>query len=426
MVEDFAPVEAGPGARARRIAAVQPQPAGRAAVRRRGASRAADAEGPDHRGSSPGRCSSRRSSSGCSIFAISGSPRSLLVVAHVAADAARQLHLAEDPDRPAPAQGGGGLRAQVRGARRDALPRAPARAGGAQRRGRARRRGVRGGHAARADALDDDVPSTGTSSACGSAPPSPSRATTVKRSRSPDALPEFVDRVDRLRERYRPIDGVPVVESLQSVGVIGVAGGRPRRRPTRCAASACSCSACTRPTSWSPSRSPSPAGRRELEWLKWLPHTSSERSPFRDMPLADSASTGAALLSGLEELVMRGRRRRRPPRLPFDDGLGPDALRHRRAPRRGRGHLPRPDRGRRHRHVRDAPVDRARLTQVLERGADVGVYGLFVAPIVDALPAVCRSFLDVTSGLERGARRNASAAAWTTRRRRSRASRTSS
>src|SRR5690606_1282937 len=48
----------------------------------------------------------------------------------------------------------------------------------------------------------------------------------------------------------------------------------------------------------------------------------------------------------------------------------------------------------------DAPVDRARLTQILERGADVGVYGLFVAPVVAALPAACRTFIDVSAGLE--------------------------
>ncbi len=41
----------------------------------------------------------------------------------------------------------------------------------------------------------------------------------------------------------------------------------------------------------------------------------------------------------------------------------------------------------------DAPVDRARLTQILERGADVGVYALFVAPVVEALPAACRTFV---------------------------------
>ncbi|WP_282848968.1 hypothetical protein, partial [Microbacterium oxydans] len=47
----------------------------------------------------------------------------------------------------------------------------------------------------------------------------------------------------------------------------------------------------------------------------------------------------------------------------------------------------------------DAPVDRARLTQILERGADVGVYALFVSPVGEALPAACRTFVDVSAGL---------------------------
>ena len=46
------------------------------------------------------------------------------------------------------------------------------------------------------------------------------------------------------------------------------------------------------------------------------------------------------------------------------------------------------------------PVDRARLIQVLEKGANVGVHALFVAPTTAALPAICRSFVDVDDGLE--------------------------
>ena len=48
----------------------------------------------------------------------------------------------------------------------------------------------------------------------------------------------------------------------------------------------------------------------------------------------------------------------------------------------------------------DAPVDRGRLTDVLERGADHGVHAVFVSPTVESLPAVCRSYVDVTAGLE--------------------------
>jgi S-DNA-T family DNA segregation ATPase FtsK/SpoIIIE len=42
----------------------------------------------------------------------------------------------------------------------------------------------------------------------------------------------------------------------------------------------------------------------ELEWMKWLPHTTSPRSPFADLALADSQSAGTVLLSALEEAIL--------------------------------------------------------------------------------------------------------------------------
>ena len=48
----------------------------------------------------------------------------------------------------------------------------------------------------------------------------------------------------------------------------------------------------------------------------------------------------------------------------------------------------------------DAPVDRPRLTQLIERGPDVGIHTIFVAPTVESLPAACRTFVDVTDGLD--------------------------
>ena len=225
----------------------------------------------------------------------------------------------------------------------------------------------------------------------------PSR-TTVKRSETPEALQEYVDRVDRLRERYRMIDGVPVIESLQSVGVIGVAG------PAREAADALRGLSVQLFGLHSPNELVAvaltePQWARQLEWLKWLPHSTSERSPFRDMPLSDSASTGAALLSGLEELVMRRSKAASSPRPPLDDDWDP--MRYGTDVRRAAEDATFPGQTAVLVIVTaDAPVDRARLTQVLERGADVGVYGIFVAPVVEALPAVCRSFVDVSRGLE--------------------------
>ncbi|REJ06917.1 FHA domain-containing protein [Microbacterium bovistercoris] len=222
--------------------------------------------------------------------------------------------------------------------------------------------------------------------------------TQIKRTETPEALPEYVERVDRLEERYRMITDVPVLESLQSVGSLGVAG------PTAFAADALRGLAVQLFGMHSPNELVTvaltePGWAQELDWLKWLPHTSSERNPFKEMPLADSASTGNALLSGLEEIVMRRSKAASAPRPPYGDDWDPmyfgtdvkRAAEDATFPGQTAVLVIVTD---------DAPVDRARLTQVLERGADVGVYGLFVAPVVEALPAVCRSFLDVTTGLD--------------------------
>ncbi len=45
----------------------------------------------------------------------------------------------------------------------------------------------------------------------------------------------------------------------------------------------------------------------------------------------------------------------------------------------------------------DAPVDRSRLTRLVERGADAGVHVVWVAPSVEQLPAACRTFVLVDS-----------------------------
>ncbi|WEK61966.1 MAG: FtsK/SpoIIIE domain-containing protein [Candidatus Microbacterium colombiense] len=222
--------------------------------------------------------------------------------------------------------------------------------------------------------------------------------TRIKRSETPEALVEYVERVDRLEERYKMIPDVPILESLQSVGSIGVAG------PTSLASDALRGIAVQLFGMHSPNELVTvaltePGWANELDWLKWLPHTSSERSPFKDVSLADSASTGAALLSGLEEIVLRRSREAKSQRPPYGEDwdpmlFGTDV-------KRAAEDATFPGQTAIVVIVtNDAPVDRARLTQILERGADVGVYGLFVAPVVAALPAACRTFVDVSAGLD--------------------------
>ncbi|MFV0408056.1 MAG: FtsK/SpoIIIE domain-containing protein [Propioniciclava sp.] len=221
--------------------------------------------------------------------------------------------------------------------------------------------------------------------------------TRIKRADTPEALIEYVERVDRLEERYAIIDDVPILESLQSVGAIGVAG------PTSVASDALRGLAVQLFGLHSPNELvvvalTEPGWANELDWLTWLPHTSSERNPFPE-PLADSASTGAALLSGLEELVMRRSRAAGSLRRPY--GADWDPMRFGTDVKRAAEEASFPGQTAVLVIVTDdAPVDRARLAQILERGADVGVYAVFVAPVVAALPAACRSYLDVTAGLE--------------------------
>ena len=223
--------------------------------------------------------------------------------------------------------------------------------------------------------------------------------TRIKRTETPEALAEYVERVDRLEERYKMIPDVPILESLQSVGSIGVAG------PTSLASDALRGIAVQLFGMHSPNELVTvaltePGWANELDWLKWLPHTSSERSPFKDVSLADSASTGAALLSGLEEIVLRRSREAKSQRPPYGEDWDP--MLYGTDVKRAAEDATFPGQTAILVIVtNDAPVDRARLTQILERGADVGVYGLFVAPVVAALPAACRTFVDVSAGLDR-------------------------
>ncbi|WP_314649315.1 FtsK/SpoIIIE domain-containing protein [uncultured Microbacterium sp.] len=217
---------------------------------------------------------------------------------------------------------------------------------------------------------------------------------------SPEGLPDFIDRVDRLRERYAFVDDVPVFETLADAGSVGIAGPQGPvadtmrgvavqlfglHAPNDVVAVAFADSA------WTP----------ELEWLKWMPHTSSERSPFRDMALADSAPTSAALLSTLEEHVSRAvaASGSGEPRGPFKEDWNP-LLYGTDVARAAGEHKSTPPISVIVFVTNDAPVDRGRLTEVLERGADHGVHAVFVSPTVESLPAVCRSYIDVTTGLE--------------------------
>ncbi|MGV8882474.1 MAG: FtsK/SpoIIIE domain-containing protein [Rhodoglobus sp.] len=211
-------------------------------------------------------------------------------------------------------------------------------------------------------------------------------------------IPKYQGQIDRLRSKFEYVEDVPVLELLSSSGAIGIAGSHEAVADTvrglavqlfGMHAPNEVISAALVNSSWTP----------ELEWMKWLPHTTSARSPFADIALADSQSTGTALLNALEEAVLLGGSRSK-----LMGPLKAEESSMNLGSRVGEARMSRAT-------VEgdltlvlfvsaDAPVDRPRLTQVIERGPDSGIYTIFFASTVEALPAACRTYVDVTDGLQ--------------------------
>ena len=222
---------------------------------------------------------------------------------------------------------------------------------------------------------------------------------TVATGSEDNGIPEYSLRVDKLASRYEWIDQVPVMELMPSVGAIGIAG------PKAVAADVLrglgvQLFGLHAPNELITAAIVDPSWTAELEWMKWLPHTSSPKSPFADMSLADSQSAGTALLSGLEEAILgrlshppthRGPLRTEESSMELGARVG--------EAHQSQGSL---DDGAAFVLIvsNDAPVDRPRLTQVIERGPDVGIFTIFVGPTVESLPAACRTFIDATRGLD--------------------------
>lgn len=205
-----------------------------------------------------------------------------------------------------------------------------------------------------------------------------------------DAIPKYYDMLDDMHEKYRLIAGVPIVADLRSAGSIGVAGGGQEADGVA-RGLVTQLFALHSPADLAIAAITSRTSRDRWQWLKWLPHTSSPHSPLPGDHLADSPGRGTALLSRIEELIeQRGQGAPAQLRTP----LTPDVTKEPPIP-------PEPvaplllvvieD---------DAPVDRARLVRLAEKGPDVGVHVLWSAANVAALPAACRTHVSVDEAVE--------------------------
>jgi S-DNA-T family DNA segregation ATPase FtsK/SpoIIIE len=170
-----------------------------------------------------------------------------------------------------------------------------------------------------------------------------------------------------LADRYARLDDVPVVEHLDEIGGVGIAGPRDRALPIARALVAqvatlhspaevviVACASSTTSADW--------------EWLKWLPHTSSPHSPLPDLHLASAAGDAATLIESLEELVATRADADVGDQLPAVVCL-----------------------------VDDPAADRSRLVAIAETGSKVGLSVIWVERAIELIPAICRTYVDVSA-----------------------------
>ena len=220
---------------------------------------------------------------------------------------------------------------------------------------------------------------------------------TVQEPNDQRGIAQYAQQVRGLRDRFAQIDDVPAIELLPSAGAIGIAGPRELAADV-VRGLGVQLFGLHAPNEVVTAAIIDPAWTGDMEWMKWLPHTTSPRSPFAEMALADSQSAGTALLNGLEEAILQRLSGSATRRGPVSENETSMALG--KAVGEGRDAADIGDVSLVLFVTHDAPIDRPRLTQVIERGPDAGVYTIFVAPTVESLPAACRTFIDVSGGLD--------------------------
>jgi len=211
-----------------------------------------------------------------------------------------------------------------------------------------------------------------------------------------DMLPGYQERLDAVIDEYKNISGVPLIDNLYESGALGIAGS-PDHAIGSLNSILVQLTALHSPAELVVASLVSPRWSRELEWLKWMPHTSSPQSPIEGSHLADSANSGSQLVSLIEGVVadrleeQRGKGNRRGAMKQNNAALERGAeVGASKADDGTQSPVPAvvlliSD---------DVAVDRARLVQLAETAADAGVYPIWIAPTVPALPAVCRTFLE--------------------------------
>ncbi|MCU1442708.1 MAG: phosphopeptide-binding protein, partial [Cryobacterium sp.] len=219
---------------------------------------------------------------------------------------------------------------------------------------------------------------------------------TIAAGRRGDMLPEFQERLDVVVEENRLIAGVPLIDNLFDSGALGIAGS-PASATGSINSVLVQLTALHSPAELVIGSILTPRWSAEFEWLKWMPHTSSPTSPIAGSHLADSPASGTALLSAIEGLIVerlgnrakvqrRGAMEQEKAALERGSEVGKSSEADGTPSQIPAVILLISD---------DASVDRARLVQIAELGADAGVFPIWIANDIAELPAVCRTYLSI-------------------------------
>ncbi|MDL9978206.1 FtsK/SpoIIIE domain-containing protein [Microbacterium sp. ASV49] len=218
----------------------------------------------------------------------------------------------------------------------------------------------------------------------------PSR-NTIKTANRGEILQEFQERLDVIVDDHRTIPDVPIIDNLHDAGALGIAG-TPDQAAGAVNSVLVQLTGLHSPAELVVAAIVTPAWSAPLEWLKWMPHTTSAQSPISGGHLADGAASSGTLLSALEELVET--------RLKQRDAAARGAIERDAAALTRGGKVGQEDQTQQAPVPGvvvlisdDAAVDRARLVQLTERAADAGVYPIWIAGDTASLPAACRTYV---------------------------------
>jgi S-DNA-T family DNA segregation ATPase FtsK/SpoIIIE len=200
-----------------------------------------------------------------------------------------------------------------------------------------------------------------------------------------DTEPEYMQEIQECLAQVRMIDAVPIVSRLRTSGSFGLAGERGLVDDVA-RGMVLQMVGLHSPAELVVTAIASARSRDRWSWLQWLPHVGSVHSPLSGDHLAAGVAAGSSLLSRLEDLVEQREAQARDPRPVPRPGLTNDLVQEEQHPAIPSVLVVVED---------DAPVDRGRLTRLVERGPDSGVHVMWVAANIQAIPAACRDFMAV-------------------------------